>query len=79
MQRSQIKQTAEEQKKKDPSTLNFTKDFFMYQITNFFSKELSIVLRANDDEYDKYQVKYAKEDEDFQRQINDLDEYFLND
>ena len=79
MQRSQIKQKAEEQEKKDPSTLNFTKDFFMYQIDKFFSKELSVVLRANDDEYDKYLAKQAKEDEDFQRQINDLDDYFLND
>jgi len=29
----------------------------MFQIDKFFSKELSVVLRANDDEYDKYLAK----------------------
>jgi len=34
--------------------LAFSKDFFMYHIDKFFSKELSVVLHAIDDEYDRY-------------------------
>jgi hypothetical protein len=34
--------------------LGFSKEFFMYHIDKFFSFELSVVLNATDDEYQKY-------------------------
>jgi hypothetical protein len=37
-----------------PPELTFTKEFFMYHIDKFFSKELGVVLHAIDDEYNKF-------------------------
>lgn len=51
----------------------------MYHIDKFFAKELSVVLHAIDDEYEKFLASQQKNHEDFQREINDLDDYFLND
>lgn len=50
----------------------------MYHIDKFFSKELSVVLYCLDDEYDRYLQKQKKDEDDFQRQIEDLDDYFLS-
>lgn len=51
----------------------------MYHIDKFFSFELSVVLTAADDEYARYQAQHKQADDEFQRQIEDLDDYFLND
>jgi hypothetical protein len=51
----------------------------MHQIDKFFSHELDVCLNSTDDEYHKYLSTQKKDDDDFQRQIEDLDEYFLND
>jgi hypothetical protein len=59
--------------------LSFTSDFFMYHIDKFFSFELNVVLTATDDEYARYQAQNKQADDEFQRQIEDLDDYFLND
>jgi len=58
--------------------MTFTKAFFMYHIDKFFSKEMSVVLHAIDDEYDKFLASQKKKDDDLQREIEDLDDYFLN-
>jgi hypothetical protein len=58
--------------------MTFTKAFFMYHIDKFFSKEMSVVLHAIDDEYDKFLATQKKKDDDLQREIEDLDDYFLN-
>jgi len=57
----------------------FSREFFMYHIDKFFSKELSVVLHPIDDEYAKFLATQKKEQDDFEREIEDLDEYFLND
>lgn len=57
----------------------FSRDFFMYHIDKFFSKELSVVLHPIDDEYAKFLALEKKDQDDFEREIEDLDEYFLND
>ena len=59
--------------------LGFTKEFFIYHIDKFFSFELSVVLNATDDEYQKYLATHKQADDEFQKQIEDLDDYFLND
>jgi hypothetical protein len=46
----------------------------MYHIDKFFSKELSVVLHAIDDEYDRYLANQRKEKEDLQRDFDDLDD-----
>ena len=51
----------------------------MYHIDKFFKKELSVVLQPLDDEYAKFLASQKKEQDDFEREIEDLDEYFLND
>ena len=51
----------------------------MYHIDKFFSFELSVVLNATDDEYQKYLASHKQADDDFKKQIEDLDDYFLND
>jgi hypothetical protein len=58
--------------------MTFTKAFFMYHIDKFFSKEMSVVLHPIDDEYDKFLASQKKKDDDLQREIEDLDDYFLN-
>jgi hypothetical protein len=45
--------------------LSFTKDFFMYHIDKFFSKELNVVLHPIDEEYDKYLYQQKKQQDDF--------------
>lgn len=57
----------------------FSRDFFMYHIDKFFKKELSVVLQPLDDEYAKFLASQKKEQDDFEREIEDLDDYFLND
>jgi hypothetical protein len=57
--------------------LAFSKDFFVYHIDKFFSKELDVVLQSIDDEYDKYLKQTSKAEDEFQRQMEDLDDYFL--
>jgi hypothetical protein len=69
----------EEDFREVPHELTFTKAFFMYHIDKFFSKELNVVLHAIDDEYDKFLAGQKKQQDDFQREIEDLDDYFLND
>jgi hypothetical protein len=51
----------------------------MYHIDKFFSFELNVVLTATDDEYARYVSQNKQADDEFQRQIEDLDDYFLND
>jgi hypothetical protein len=61
------------------TSLMFSRDFFVYHIDKFFSKEFSVVLHPIDDEYAKFLATQKKEQDDFEREIEDLDEYFLND
>ena len=61
------------------SQLLFSRDFFIYHIDKFFKKELSVVLQPLDDEYSKFLASQKKEQDDFERHIEDLDDYFLND
>lgn len=58
--------------------MTFTKAFFMYHIDKFFSKEMSVVLHAIDDEYEKFLATQKKKEDDHKREIDDLDDYFLN-
>ena len=51
----------------------------MYHIDKFFKGELSVVLHAIDDEYDKYMAKSKKEQDDFERDIEDLDDFLIGD
>ena len=43
---------------KQHADLAFSKDFFIHQIEQFFSSELSIVIQPTDDEYQKHISQY---------------------
>lgn len=49
----------------------------MYHINKFFKGELSVVLHAIDDEYDKYIANNKKDQDDFERDIEDLDDFLI--
>lgn len=49
----------------------------MFQIDKFFSKELNVVIHCMDDEYEMFLLSQEKVEEAFQKELDDLDDFFL--
>lgn len=66
----------------DPSkhpNLTFSDEFFMHHIDKFFNFELNVVVHAIDDEFDRFLTNQKHQDDEFQRQLEDLDDMMLQD
>ncbi|TNV86710.1 hypothetical protein FGO68_gene11624 [Halteria grandinella] len=81
LEKLQVKKVTHEQiaeASKAGAKLSFTDDFFLYHIDKFFNQEQSVVIHALDDEFDKFMATQKNQDDEFQRQIEDLDDYVFN-
>lgn len=77
MKQPSIMSDADLEKAEKSGKYGFTPEFFLYYIDKFFAKELNIVLYSLDDEYDRHIREMQKTEDEFQKQMNELDDFFL--